>query len=102
MLLTLVALSKHTESMYFTFFRQSLVTHVPAATPAVMSLHQPSTRAERSFGRFWHDWASHCPRESHSFGVSARPGSLDPCLAATPVEFGEEGGGVPLAQAAVV
>lgn len=79
--------------MYFTFFAQSPGTHVPSATPRMMSLHQPSTLADRSFGRLAHDSASHWPSESHSLLVKARFGSSVGCLAATPVD-GVAGAGV--------
>lgn len=51
-LLMFVVLRKHAESMYVTCFAQSPDSHDPFSTPRIMSLHQPSTCAEREFGRF--------------------------------------------------
>jgi hypothetical protein len=59
----------------------------------MMSLHQPSTLADRSLGRLAHDSASHWPSESHSLLVKARFGSSVGCFAATPVDD-EAGAGV--------
>ncbi len=89
----MAALWKHTESMYFTFFAQSPGTHDPSATPRMISLHQPSTLADRSLGRFAHDSPSHWPSDSHSLLVKARFASSVGCLAATPVDE-EAGAGV--------
>jgi hypothetical protein len=105
MLWTFAALWKHTESMYLMSFRHSPRTHEPSETPRKTSLHQPSTRADRSFGRVAQASASHRPSDSHSPLVSARAGSLEGWLAATPAarESDDEGaaeGGAPPAQAA--
>ena len=103
MFLTLFVLRKHTESMYLICFTQSPVTQAPLETERTMSLHQPSTRAERSLGRFSHESESHCPSERHSFSLRARAGlSLEGWAAVTPVGLeGESAFGTLLPQAVV-
>src|ERR1019366_6799087 len=70
--------------MYLMWGTQSAVIHAPLSTPRRTSLHQPSTRAERSFGRFSQASASHWPRDLHSVRSRGRPALFAGCAAVTP------------------